>query len=272
MKRFLALLTALCLLAASVCAENVQTEDGSASGVTVWRNHQEIKNDKQEIVLAYPTFTCGDAAFEQFLTENVTDPICEMANVEEGTARGGYYASLDFDGVLSLEASAHLLPAGAQETEVELFYVLIDLNGRRFLQLDQLFTEPSAVVDEAICNAVYEQALSLGLLLDSITDSGLVPMPDSYFLTSEALRVLYDTQTLSRQAVALDLPWELLPLSWSPVLTGEPAISEPQSTSEVTPEPEETVEAAVEEEEPTVEIDVVLIQPTPTAEATEIPV
>jgi len=132
MKRFFALLTALCLLMAPACAESLQTEEGSACGVTIWRNHQETRTELQEIVLDYPTFTCDDAAFEQFLTESVTEPIQQMAAVEEGIVRGGYYASLDFEGVLSLEASVHRLPEGAAETDVELFYAIIDLKASVF--------------------------------------------------------------------------------------------------------------------------------------------
>ena len=68
----------------------------------------------------------------------------------------------------------------------------------------------------------YKQAEEMNLLLDTITDSGLVPLPDSYFLTTDYLRVLYDTQTLGAQAVALDLKWEDLPLSWSPLRVQDP--------------------------------------------------
>lgn len=231
MKRILALMTALCLLCSAALAQNevpAAVVDGTACGVTIWRNHQEMDTDQQKMVQDYPVFECADKQFEQFLTENITEPVREMCMLEAGQARGGYYASLDFDGVLSVEASAHKLPEGAQETEVELFYAIVDLNGKRLLELQDLFTEPEPVVVEVICNAVYEQAAELELLLESITDSGLVPLPDSYYLTREALRVLYDTNTLSEQAVALDLNWEELPLSWSAVLTGESIIAEPE--------------------------------------------
>lgn len=224
MKRILALLTALCLLFSAAAAENDQSEttaDGSACGVTIWRNHLETETGLKQMVLDYPTFECDDETFAQFLTENITEPIRAMSMLDAGAVRGGYYASLDFDGVLSIEASVHKLPQDAVAAEVELFYAIVDLNGKRFLELNDLFTEPDAVVDEAICNAVYAQAAPMGLLLETITDSGLVPLPDSYYLTQDALRVLYDTQTLNEQAVALDLRWENLPLSWSPVLTRE---------------------------------------------------
>lgn len=239
MKRLLALMMALCLLfSAAMADETVQPEttaeqEASACGVTIWRNHQETDTDLQQIVMDYPTFECDDEAFAQFLAESITDPIREMGMLDAGTVRGGYYASLDFDGVLSIEASVHRLPQGAETTEVELFYAIVDLNGKRFLKLADLFTEPEPVVVEAICNAIYEQADELGLLLETITDSGLVPLPDSYYLTGDALRVLYDTQTLSEQAVALDLKWEDLPLSWSPVLTGETVIAEPQQEASI---------------------------------------
>ena len=196
MKRFLALLTVLSLLFSAALAQNVQpegnmVEEGSACGVTIWRNHQEIKTDSLQTVLDYPSFECGDAAFAQLLEESITAPILEMAMLEDGQVRGGFYASLDFEGVLSVEASVHKLPEDEKETQVELFYAVVDLNGKRLLSLGELFTEPEPVVQEVICNAVYEQASALGILLGTITNSGLVPLPDSCYLTENALRVTY---------------------------------------------------------------------------------
>ncbi|MBR5546327.1 MAG: hypothetical protein IKU70_05040 [Clostridia bacterium] len=251
MKRFLALLLAACLLCSSASLaqnaqpENATVQEGNACGVTIWRNHLEIDTDEQEIVLDYPVFECDDGQFASFLTENITEPIRAMGLLPAGQARGGYYASLEFDGVLSVEASVHKLPEDAQDTEVELFYAIVDLNGKRFLSLGDLFTEPEPVAVEAICNAVYEQADELELLLETITDSGLVPEPCSYYLTRDSLRVLYEPNTLSRQAAALDLKWEDLPLNWSAVLTGEAVIAEPEnSPAIVTAEPSVEIETA----------------------------
>ena len=108
MKRFLALVMALCLLFPAALAENVQSgttaeREGNACGVTIWRNHQETETDLQQIVLDYPTFECDDAAFQQLLNEQVSEPIRELGMLEAGAVRGGFYASLDFEGVLSVE-------------------------------------------------------------------------------------------------------------------------------------------------------------------------
>ena len=92
---------------------------------------------------------------------------------------------------VSWDNVGHLV--GEPEAEVKKVLVALDIT--------------EAVVQEVICNAVYEQAESMDLLMDTITDSGLVPLPDSYYLTGDALRVLYDTDTLHTQALALDLLW-----------------------------------------------------------------
>lgn len=232
MKRILALIMALCLLCGSAAvAQETQSEttasrEASACGVTIWRNHQETNTDLQQIVLDYPTFECDDAAFAQILTEGITHPIRELGMAEDGVVSGGFYASLDFEGVLSIEASVHKLAQNAEQAETELFYAFVDLNGKRFLKLADLFTEPETVAQEVICNAVYKQAAEMKLLLENITDAGLVPLPDSYYLTKDALRVLYDSRTLSEQPVALDLQWADLPLTWSPLLAGEAPVEE----------------------------------------------
>lgn len=232
MKRILALLTALCLFGCAA-AEPAAVKEHSTGTLTIWRNHLEQETDTLHVALDYPTFECSDEAFEQFLTESISEPIASLVQADEGMVRGGYYASLDFEGILSVEASVHHQSSAEEAAEVELFYAIIDLNGKRSLSVQELFEEPSPVVDEVICNAVYDQASAGGYLLPSITDSGLVPLPDSYFLSTDALMVLYDTNTLSREAVAVELPWEDLPITFSPVLSAQTA-EEPQ----LTPEPE----------------------------------
>ena len=120
MKRFLALMLALCTLChAAVLAEEplpetAVTREGEACGVTILRNHRETDTATQRTALDYPTFECSDEAFAQFLTQNITEPICRMGQMDAGQARGGYCASLDFEGVLSVEASVSRLPEGAK--------------------------------------------------------------------------------------------------------------------------------------------------------------
>lgn len=53
MKRFLALLMALCLLLSTACAqeasETTAEREAVSCGVTIWRNHQETDTDLQQI-------------------------------------------------------------------------------------------------------------------------------------------------------------------------------------------------------------------------------
>lgn len=223
MKRFAALLVALSMLCAGALAEMSVSADGAADGVSITRTHEEIITDDQNVVMDYPVFACDDPLLAAFLQTHVTDPICEMATNAQGTVRGGYNASLAFDGLLSVEASVRVLPSEGQEEAVRLFSCLVDLNGMRMVEMAELFNEPDVVAEEVICSAAYEKALEMDALLDTITDSGMAPLPDSYYVTADALRVTYLPGTLCDQAAVIDLPWEELPLTWSPLLAGSSA-------------------------------------------------
>lgn len=237
MKRFGALLLALVLLASAAAADVTATEEFSSGMATIviTRNHTEMETEYQQVVVDYPTFVCSDAALEVFLKENISDVLEEMmtseqlaaddayASGEKDSIRGGYYASIDFEGLLSVEGSVRKQAAGADEEKIELFYSIVDLNARRTVEVNALFNEPAAVVEEVICNAVYDKVEPMGILLPEITDSGMVPLPDSYYLTADALRVLYGANTLCASAFAVDLPWEELPLTKSALMTQSPA-------------------------------------------------
>lgn len=222
MKRVLALLVALVCLLSCAAAEPSLTHENAAGGVTVLRAHEEKQNADQEIVMDYPVFESDDPALEAFLRESITEPIQALyASGNGGRSRGGYYASLDFAGLISVEASVAYQASGEDAEEIRLFYCLADVNRQRVVDVAELFNEPAEVVNESICAAVFEKASEMGVLLPSITDAGQTPLPDSYYLTGEALRVLYQSHTLCASAFALDLPWEELPLTWSPLLNAE---------------------------------------------------
>lgn len=238
MKRFLALLMALVCLLSGAAAEPSLTEEAVAGAVTILRAHEEQVTEDQEIAVDYPVFESADPDVDAFLREAITQPIQALyasgrlapesayAGGARDRIRGGYYASVDFAGLISVEASAARQPAGAKNEEVTLFYCVADINGKRVVEIPELFNEPAAAVNEALCAAVFDKASEMGVLLPSITDAGLVPLPDSYYLTRDALRVLYQADTLCAAAFALDLPWEELPLTWSALLSAPEAAEE----------------------------------------------
>lgn len=256
MKRFLALILALVCLAPSAMAEPSLTKEGSMGPVTVLRAHEEQLTGEREMAVDYPVFESTDPAVEAFLRESITQPIQALyaagrlapESAYAGGARdhilGGYCASLDFAGLISVEASAALRAAGADSEELVLFYCVADINGKRVVELQELFNEPASAVDEALCVAVFEKASEMGVLLPSITDAGLVPLPDSYYLTKDALRVLYRPHTLCAAAFALDLPWDDLPLTWSPLLSAEEPVQDAAAGNEAEPDAAVSPEAS----------------------------
>lgn len=219
MKRFWALMLVLVLMLSAALAEVTVTEETAKAGGRLMRAH--LTEDGREIAVDYPVFDCDDPALESFLTEKVTEPIRQLGT--EGapfSVRGGYTATLEFEGLLSIEASARIRVTEDAAETLSLFYAIADLNGRRLLEISDLFNEPADVTAEVICSAVYEKARQSGAaLLDGITDGGMVPMPDSYYLTQSVLRVLYAPETLTEQAALIDLSWDELPLTWSAVLS-----------------------------------------------------
>ena len=214
MKRWISLLMAL-LLSLSAIAAGEGTLDVTADGVTVLRNHRESETESLLEVVDYPTFACDDSRLQAFLEEEITQPIQELCAVEDGvegqaTVRGGYYASMDFEGLLSVEATIRYQAPGSDETEYRFFSCIADLVSRRMLDVTDLFEDDEDVVETALCRAVYDRASQQGILGEDITSASDVPLPDSYYLTTEAFRTIYDADTLTADPVVIDLPWELL--------------------------------------------------------------
>ena len=77
MKRLIALVMALVMLASAAAADVTTTEELSGGAVVVLRNHEETETEYQQIVVDYPTFVCSDAELETFLKETITDAITE---------------------------------------------------------------------------------------------------------------------------------------------------------------------------------------------------
>ena len=186
MKRFGAFFLSLCLLLPSLAGaqggdESTTAVDGSAYGITVVRNHVVKTGEKQKLAVDYPTFESDDAALAKFLTDSITTPILAMrklgqmaedsAYAEGGldTIRSGYFASLDFENLLSVEATVTNRAADAKTAETSFFYRIVDLKNSRILTVEELFVESADKVNAAIGEAVYQQAGNQGILLDTIT-------------------------------------------------------------------------------------------------------
>lgn len=236
MKRFCALLLALCLLMTGLPAlaaeETVELEK---DGVTVTRCHEVTKTKNQRFAIDYPTFACEDAALETFLNQTIADPIrqrCAMAESEDTTGyesglmdtiSSGYTVSMDFPGILSAEASFRYQAAGSNVVQTDFFWAAVSLEERRSLNLYDFFVEPAETVDAIVRNAVFMQGISGSFLKPEITESAQIPMPNSCFLMEKALRVFYGADAISKEARLVDLPWETLGLTQSHWLTGEEA-------------------------------------------------
>lgn len=215
MKRWIALAMALLLALSAPAAMAEGTVDVTGDGITVLRNHRETRTDSLLEVVDYPTFACDDSQLQAFLEEEITQPIQELCFVEEdvdgqATVRGGYYASLDFEGLLSVEATIRYQAPGSDETEYRFFSCIVALVDQRLLDLMDLFEDGEDVVESVLCRAVYDRASQQGLLDESITSDSEVPLPDSCYLTTEVLRTIYDANTLTADPVVIDLPWEAL--------------------------------------------------------------
>ena len=215
MKRWISLVMALLLPLSALAAVGEATVDVTADGVTVMRNHRESQTDSLLEVVDYPTFVCDDSQLQAFLEEEITQPIQELCLVEEelegqATVRGGYYASMDFEGLLSVEATIRYQAPGSDETEYRFFSCIADLVSQRLLDVTDLFEEDEDMVETALRRAVYDRASQQGLLNAGIVSANEVPLPDSYYLTTEVLRTIYDANTLTSDPVVIDLPWELL--------------------------------------------------------------
>lgn len=274
MKRFGALLMALCVLLGSTAFAQA-TEDMTVHGVTVVRNHMEQQTDTQKIVVDYPTFETDDAELKAALAAQITRPILDMRALGRmaqddayvdgklDSVRGGYTLSVAFDKVLSVEATMRNRAADAQEAEYSFFHAIVDLESGRFYTLNELLTDETA---EKLCAQVYALAEEKGILMDGITEAESVPLPDSCLLTDESLRVIYAAGKLANEATVLDIPWDVLDTTWESAASvgiiggadGPTAIY----LAENTPEAEPTEAPATQTTEP---------KPTATPELTPAP-
>jgi len=259
MKRALSWLLAFCLLASP--AAFAEETDGSRmvllqkNGLTLYRAASVGENDTLTYRVDSPAFECDDAALADYLTQNITEPLaalCDMQPLSADTTAydGGkkdsliatFSASLDFDGILSLEALVENRSADDKVNRKQFFYRIVDLYNRQLLTLYDLFTDSPDTVDSALRSAVYTQASQQGTLLAA--DASQVPAPDSICLYQAVFRCLYAPGTLATDPMSVDIPWAQLGLTQSDRLLHN-AVS-PTGAQTVSPDPSAT-ETAEEE-------------------------
>ena len=230
MKRALSWLLALCLFTAPAAfaeeADGARTVLLQKNGLTLYRAANVGENDTLTYRVDSPVFECDDASLADYLTRNVTEPLAALCGMDPLSADTTAYdsgkkdsliatfsASLDFDGILSLEALVENRSADEQMNEKHFFYRIVDLYHQQLLTLYDLFTETPDAVDAALRNAVYAQASQQGTLLAA--DASQVPAPDSVCLYQAVFRCLYAGGTLAANPMSVDVPWKQLGLTQS---------------------------------------------------------
>ena len=89
MKRFLALLTALCLLAACAAAEGTDaTQEVAAErdGLTVLRMKTSGETDTLQYKVDYPAFQSEDTALADYLQQTVAEPLLTLRKLDRMSA------------------------------------------------------------------------------------------------------------------------------------------------------------------------------------------
>ncbi|NCB05965.1 MAG: hypothetical protein EOM69_10665, partial [Clostridia bacterium] len=230
MKRIFALCLALCLLLPLLAfAEPEITTEISDGGLTVERYHQQSETQYQTLSDDYPVFVSDDEELAAFLTQNITQSILSLRRVgklaqdsvyaggEKDYIRCGFFASLDFPGLLSVEATVTNRPAGSDVEDTVYLYRLIDLARRATLTLYDLFDATQEDVDAAVQQAAFDIASERKLLLPALTSASQMPKPASYFVSSDSLRCTYPSD-VSAGVASIDIPWPKLNLTFQPLL------------------------------------------------------
>ncbi len=252
MKRFFALVTALCILWASAYAEAPAGERSvelTGDGLTIYRVSATGEDDTLQYKVDYPAFESDDASLAAYLTGAVAEPLLALRRASPmATATAGakdytrvmFYASLDFPGILSLEATVLNRSADKTVNEILFFYRIIDLQNRKELTVYDLFTEPRDVVDKAIRSAVLKSVTAEGNA--TVSEVAQVPAPNSVKLTRDKFQCLYGAGTVSEKATTVNVPWADLALTRSPLLTGEVAgtVAAGEPAADETAVPEES--------------------------------
>jgi hypothetical protein len=167
-----------------------------------------------------------------YLTRVVGTPLLALRKMEPMSAEDAYAdgsrdyvrvsftVNMDFDGILSLEASAGNRSADGTLNEVLFFYRIIDLNNRKELTVYDLFTESRSAVDAAVRNAVFAQESGQAVPSFRTRRRYPHPIPTSF----PRRRCVACTRRRHRyDAAVVDISWSTLGLTQSALLTGESA-------------------------------------------------
>ena len=237
MKRFgavgvmLCLLFCACALAEAPAAD--RQEDLRGNGIVIFRNKEIGEDDRQKQAVDYPTFEGEDQELVAYLTAQVTEPFLalrELGQMAEDAAytdgqkdfiRGGYFASVDFPNLLSIEMTVTNRGAGEETQETLFLYRIVDLATRETLTIYDLFAAEPAAVDEAIRQAVYTLGQSDPQIAAGVSSAAAVPFADSYFLDQAGFRCIFGAGKLKEDAAVVNIPWGQPGLPPSGILTGE---------------------------------------------------
>lgn len=233
MKRLMAILMALCLLLVigAVAAETEKAEEFKVNGIVIMRNRDVLEDEKQKQAIGYPTFEGENAELAVYLTDTITTPFLALRKLgqmadDSAYAEGkkdliwsAYTASVDFEGVLSVEMAMNNMAAGETIKETTPVYHIIDLTAMKELTVYDLFDDAGSDVDAAIKQAVFDLGNEEGKISAHVKSVEEVPLPNSYFLMSAVFRCIYAAGTIAQEATVVDIPWERLPVLRSAVLT-----------------------------------------------------
>ncbi len=241
MKRAMAALTVFCLLlAACAVAEPVteSKEDLRGNGIVITRHKEISENEKQKQAIDYPSFAAEDETLQSYLDQTITQPFLglrKLGQMAEDSAyaegnkdfiRSGYFASLDFPSLLSVEMTVSNRAAGAKTQETLFMYRIVDLAAQKQLSVYDLFVEDKEQVDAALRQAVYEIGQKDGNVAASIQSTEEIPQANSYFLMKTAFRCIFAAGKVKKEAAVIDIPWGELGLTQSAVF-GTTSVQEP---------------------------------------------
>lgn len=233
MKRLIAILMTLCLLPGigAVAAETEKAEEFKVNGIVIMRNRDVLEDEKQKQAIGYPTFEGENAELAAYLTDTITTPFLALrklgqmaddsayADGKKDLIWSAYTASVDFEGVLSVEMAMNNMAAGETVKETTPVYHIIDLTVMKELTVYDLFDDAGSDVDAAITQAVFDVGNEQGLISAHVKSAEEVPLPNSYLLRSTAFHCIYAAGTIAQKATVVDIPWERLPILRSAVLT-----------------------------------------------------
>ncbi len=240
-KRLIAIVAALLILGwAWALAEEAPEHKQELPGysVVMVQNREIKETERQKLAMDYPTFEGENSQLAAYLTDTVTTPFLALAKVgqmaedaayQNGAKdfiRSGYYASLDFEGILSLEMTVSNRAAGAQDQETRFVYHIIDLEAQRTLTVYDLFTQDPEAVDAALRREVFRAVQGQEEAVPQLTDEDQVPLPDSVFLTGSYFRCIYGAGAIRPDASLVDIPWEDLGLDRTALLGGGEATAQ----------------------------------------------